>query len=141
MTAVICIIREMFKPVPEIPVYSTHNVLTYVEYRAVSGVFQNINPLPHIHPASLSSLRTKGGGYTSPGGGGGGSIFWKTPDIGLASYSIISLRLYLTKEENAVAISLPSSLPLTKPIFSTSLLSLLILLLSLLQVEFSAYVS
>ncbi len=24
--------------------------------------------------------------------GGGGSIFWKTPDIGLASYSLISLR-------------------------------------------------
>jgi hypothetical protein len=24
--------------------------------------------------------------------GVGGSIFWKTPDIGLASYSIISLR-------------------------------------------------
>ncbi len=38
-----------------------------------------------------------GGGTHSPGGegvGGGGSIFWKTPDIGLASYSIISLRSY-----------------------------------------------
>jgi hypothetical protein len=29
--------------------------------------------------------------------GVGGSIFWKTPDIGLASYSIISLRLYCIK--------------------------------------------
>ncbi len=41
--------------------------------------------------------RTKGGGvHTRRGvGGGGGSIFWKTPDIGLASYSIISLRYAL----------------------------------------------
>jgi hypothetical protein len=31
---------------------------------------------------------TKAGGTHSPGGeGGGGSIFWKTQDIGLASYS------------------------------------------------------
>jgi hypothetical protein len=35
----------------------------------------------------------KAGGYTLAGrrGGGGGSIFWKTPDIGMSSYSIISL--------------------------------------------------
>ncbi len=33
----------------------------------------------------------KAGGTHSPNDeGGGGSIFWKTPDIGLASYSIIS---------------------------------------------------
>ncbi len=72
-----------------------HKVLTYVEYRAVSGVFQNIDPPPPLHPASVSSPRTKGGGVQhSPGGEWiGGSIFWKTPDIGLASYSIISLRL------------------------------------------------
>jgi hypothetical protein len=44
-----------------------------VEYRAVSGVFQNIDPPHPLHPASVSSHR-------------------KTPDIGLASYSIISLR-------------------------------------------------
>jgi hypothetical protein len=42
----------------------THKVLTYVEYRAVSRVFV------------------------------GGAIFWKTRDVGLASYSIISLRSY-----------------------------------------------
>ncbi len=36
------------------------------------------------------------GGYTiARRWGGGGSIFWKTPDIGLASYSIISLRVIL----------------------------------------------
>ncbi len=41
----------------------THKVLTYVEYRAVSSVFQNIDPPPPLHPASVSSLRTKGGGH------------------------------------------------------------------------------
>ncbi len=75
-----------------------HKVLTYIEYRAVSGVFRTIDPPPLLHPASVSSPRTKGGGYTLAGrggdGGGGGSIFRKTPDIGLASYSIIPLRLY-----------------------------------------------
>jgi hypothetical protein len=35
---------------------------TYVEYRAVSGVFQNIDPPPPLHPANVSSPRTKGGG-------------------------------------------------------------------------------
>ncbi len=71
-----------------------HKVLTYVEYRAVSGVFQNSDPPPPFHPASVSSPRTKGWGgeYTLAGRWrGGGSIFWKTPDIGLASYSIIFL--------------------------------------------------
>ncbi len=62
-----------------------YKVLTYVECREVSGVFQNIDPPPLFHPASVSSPRTKG----SPGGEGGGwsifSIFWKRPDIGLAS--------------------------------------------------------
>ncbi len=61
-----------------------HNVLTYIEYRAVSGVFRTIDPLPPLHPASVSSPRTKGGGRTHSSR--------KTPDIGLASYSIIPLR-------------------------------------------------
>jgi hypothetical protein len=50
-------------------------------------------------PIPLSTQRVcpppapKAGGTHSPGGEGrGGSIFWKTPDMGLASYSIISLR-------------------------------------------------
>ncbi len=52
-----------------------------------------LTPNPPLHPASVSSPRTKGGGYTLAGRwGGGGSIFWKTPDIGLASYSLIPLR-------------------------------------------------
>ncbi len=44
----------------------------------------------------------KAGDTHSPGGeGGGGSIFWKTPDIGLASYSIISLRSILLQARRA----------------------------------------
>jgi hypothetical protein len=39
-----------------------HKVLTYIEYRAVSGVFRTIDPPPPLHPASVSSPRTKGGG-------------------------------------------------------------------------------
>ncbi len=31
---------------------SPNKLLTYVEYRAVSGVFQNIDPPPPLHPAS-----------------------------------------------------------------------------------------
>ncbi len=55
-------------------------VLTYVEYRAVSGVFQNIDPPTPFHPASVSSPRTKGRGVHtthSPGGEGvgGGQYF------------------------------------------------------------------
>jgi hypothetical protein len=38
-----------------------HKVLTYIEYRAVSGVFRTIDPPPSLHPASVSSPRTKGG--------------------------------------------------------------------------------
>jgi hypothetical protein len=61
-------------------VSKSHKVLTYVEYRAVSG--ECVLP------------RTKGGGIHSahsPGGeGDGGSIFWKTPAIGLASYNNLS---------------------------------------------------
>jgi hypothetical protein len=30
-----------------------HKVLTYVEYRAVSGVFQNVDPPPPLRPASV----------------------------------------------------------------------------------------
>jgi hypothetical protein len=75
-------------------IVSARKVLTYIEYRAVSGVVRTVDPPPLLHQASVSSPRTKGGGVHTPGRrGGGGSIFWKTPDIGLASYSIIPLRV------------------------------------------------
>ncbi len=50
-----------------------------------------LTPHPPLRPASLSSPRNKGGGYTqSPGGERDrGSIFWKTREIGLPSYSKI----------------------------------------------------
>ncbi len=47
-----------------------HKVLTYVEYRAVSGVFQNIDP-PSPHSQNRRAVRRVGCG---------------TPDIGLASF-------------------------------------------------------
>ncbi len=78
-------------------IYKIYKVLTYEEYRAVSGVFQNIDPPTPLYSANMSFPRTKGG-YTTLAGkwGSGRSIFWKTPDIGLASYSIISLRYNLS---------------------------------------------
>ncbi len=67
----------------------------YVEHRAVSGVFQTIDPPPPLHPASMSSHRNKGRGvHIRRAVRGWGSIFRKTPDIGLASCSIIPLRLH-----------------------------------------------
>ncbi len=76
----------------------SHKVLTYVEYRAVSDVFQNIYP-----PTPLSSQRVcpppapNAEGTHSPGGeGDGGSIYWKTAALGLASYNNLSALSDLT---------------------------------------------
>ncbi len=41
------------------PVYK---VLTYIEHSAVSDVFLTIDPPPTLHPESVSSPLTKGGG-------------------------------------------------------------------------------
>jgi len=50
-------------------------------------------PTPSPPSECVLPPNPKTGGHTLAGRwGGGGSIFWKTPDIGLASYSIISLR-------------------------------------------------
>jgi hypothetical protein len=50
-----------------------------------------LTPHPQFHPASVASPAPKAGGYTLAGRWGGwGSIFWKTPDIGLASYNNLS---------------------------------------------------
>jgi hypothetical protein len=49
-----------------------------IEYRAVSGVFQTIDTPPPLHPASVSSPRTNGGGvhtHTPGGEGVGGQYF------------------------------------------------------------------
>jgi hypothetical protein len=65
---------------------------TYI-YRVQSSVWRLSNywPSTSLPLASVSSPRTKG--YTlARGWGGGGSIFRKTTDIGLVSYSIIPLR-------------------------------------------------
>ncbi len=42
--------------------YTTRYLLTYIEYRAVSGVFRTIDPPLPLRPSSVSSQRTKGGG-------------------------------------------------------------------------------
>ena len=70
----------------------SHKVLTYVEYRAGFGVFQNIDSPPPSPPSEcVRPPHQRRGGTHSPGGdGGGGSIFWKTPAIGLASYNNLS---------------------------------------------------
>jgi hypothetical protein len=70
---------------------------TYIECRAVSGVFRTIDPPPTPSPPSECVLppHQRRGGTHSPGGergGDGESIFRKMPDIGLASDSIIPLR-------------------------------------------------
>ncbi len=74
-----------------------HKVLTYI-YRVQSSVWR----LPNYWPPTPSTpsecvlpphQRRGGGGYTLAGRyRGGGSIVRKTPDFGLASYSIIPLR-------------------------------------------------
>ncbi len=68
-----------------------HKVLTHVEYRAVSGVFQNIDPPPPLRECVLPPHQRRGL-HSRRAVRGWGSIFWKTPDIGLASYSTISPR-------------------------------------------------
>ncbi len=51
----------------------------------MSLVFQNIDPPPPSPAGECVSLLGGGGRTHSPGGEG--SIFWKTRDIGLPSYS------------------------------------------------------
>ncbi len=62
-----------------------HKVLTYMQstdYRAVSGVFQHIDPPSPPSECILPPYQRRK--HLLGGEGGGGSIFWKTPDIGLA---------------------------------------------------------
>ncbi len=62
----------------------------------MSVVFRTIDPPPPSPPSEyVLSPHQRGGDTHSPGGEGvgGGSIFRKTPDIGLASYNKIPLRI------------------------------------------------
>ncbi len=59
----------------ELVINPHHKVLTYVEYRAESGVFRTIlTPHPPLPLASVSSPRTEGGGYTLAGRWGDGGV-------------------------------------------------------------------
>ena len=56
-------------------ILSAHKVLTYVEYRAVSGVFQNIDPPPPLPLTSESCPpHQRRGGTHPPGGEGVGGL-------------------------------------------------------------------
>ncbi len=61
---------------------------TYVEYRAVSDVFQNSDPPPP--PPSTPGECVRGRTHSLVGEGGGGPIFWKTPATGLDFYNNLS---------------------------------------------------
>ncbi len=65
-----------------------HKVITYIEYRAVSGVFRTIDPSPPLHPASVSSPHTKGRAER------GWGVNISEDARHWASYSIIPLRLF-----------------------------------------------
>ncbi len=89
-----------------------HKVLTDVEYRAVSDVFQNIDPPPPSPPSEcvLPPHQRRRSKHSPGGEGDGWSIFWKTPAIGLASYNNLSAMLSVTS-------SVSQKAPLYKPVF------------------------
>jgi hypothetical protein len=70
--------------------YYRHKVLTYVEYRAVSGVFQNIDPPSPSTPSEcVLPPHQRRGGTHSPGGGGGVNILEDARHwIGLLQYNL-----------------------------------------------------
>ncbi len=73
-----------------------HKVFTYNRVQSSVWRLPNYWPPTPSPPSEcvLPSHQRRWGRYTLAGRwGGGGLIFWKTPDIGLASYSIIPLRL------------------------------------------------
>jgi hypothetical protein len=70
-----------------IPTYRLSEYTTQRDYYCKRAI---LSPYPPPHsPASVypPPPPNKGGGTHLPGGEGGGSIFWKTRDIGLPSYS------------------------------------------------------
>jgi hypothetical protein len=76
LVVILIIIDNLAREVVSYIICHRHKVLAYIEYRAVSGVFRTIDPPPPLHPASVSSPRTKGWRYTLTGGEGvGGQYF------------------------------------------------------------------
>ncbi len=64
----LCIRQQQLDPSPQQLRYKAgHKVLTYVEYRAVSGVFQNIDPPPPLHHRVCPPPAPKAGRYTLAG--------------------------------------------------------------------------
>ncbi len=74
----------------------THKVLTHVEYRAVSGVFQNIDPPPPYPPSEcVPPPAPKVVGTQSPGGEGGVGVNILEDSrhrIGLLQYNLSTLQ-------------------------------------------------
>jgi hypothetical protein len=52
-----------------------HKVLTFIEYRAVSGVFRTIDPPPPLHTGPSPTPKA-GGTYTLAGRRGGGGQYF-----------------------------------------------------------------
>ncbi len=86
------VLHELFSQ--RCPWGDPQKVLTYIEYRAVSGVFRTIYPPPPLHPTSVSSPRTKGRGvHTCRAVRGWGGVNISEDALHwMASYSIIPLR-------------------------------------------------
>jgi hypothetical protein len=99
-------------------IWQEHKELVYI-CRVQSSVwrlpnYRTIDPTPPLHPASVSSPRTKDRGYTLAGWWGGGeSIFRKTPDIGLAFFSVKSLYGQVLKMQLHAIVALPCFLETT----------------------------
>ncbi len=91
--SVSCLCGRQFRNKPD---SAGRKVLTYIEYRAVSGVFRTIDPPPPPPPTQrVCPPPARGGGYTLGGrwgGAGGGVNISEDSRLGLASYSKIPLR-------------------------------------------------
>ncbi len=75
----------------------------------MSGVFQNIDPPPPLHPVSVSSPRTKGGGVNTRRavrGWGGNILVDARHCIGLLQYNLSTPTMYrivLSQQQKKVA--------------------------------------
>jgi hypothetical protein len=85
----------------------SHTVLTYIEYRAMSGVFRTIDPPSPLHPTSVSSPR--GVTHSRSGEGAGGQYFGrrKTLDWSLTVHCI-KAKSYPAKKSATISSGLDS---------------------------------